>query len=337
MKKIILILCGSGVVLSGCSGSSASNKNDDLYSDNSTMSKVKNLFRSTKNITTKEVNISTLISSSFDNLAIPLQRLTAYNSAHSKEDKYIHSQIDSVVDADEFKRNLPEFKKNLLAQESYIPALESVNKVIYERAIKAISAAKSGNDDKYLWGFNIGNIIANSVIGEANSGCNGWYSGLQDRVGMKSEMYAIAEITYIANAIETKIADSMVDKTFYSEEDAKKYIRGYLFSMSGDELFSIVKSAQAEYSSSGFSADLTGVKGIQFTYNGNGFACTNGGILWNKNNSDWFGSGNLSGKKYTTKVEYADGAEMAKSYKMELNNSTSTSNSNSADTSVKAK
>lgn len=330
-------MCGSGVFLSGCSGSSTSNKNDDLYSDNSTMSKVKNLFRSTKNITTKEMNVSTLIASTFGNLPMPAERLTAYSSASDEKSKYIHTLIDNTIDADEFKKNLPEFKKGLLAQESDIPALESVNKVIYERAVKAITAAKSGNDDKYLWSFNIGNIIANSVIGEANRGCNGWYSGLRDKVGMKSEMYAIAEITYIANAIETKIADSMVDKTFYSEEDAKKYIRSYFFSMTGDELYNIVKSAQDEYGNGGFSADLTGVNGIQFTVNGNGFACTNGGILWNKNNSDWFGSGNLSGKKYTTKVEYADGAEMAKSYKMELNNSTSTSNSNSADTSVKAK
>ena len=66
-----------------------------------------------------------------------------------------------------------------MAQESDIPALESANKVIYERAVKAIAAAKYGNDDKYLWSFNIGNIIANSVIGEANRGCNGWYSGLR--------------------------------------------------------------------------------------------------------------------------------------------------------------
>lgn len=39
----------------------------------------------------------------------------------------------------------------------------------------------------------------------------------------------------------------------------------------------------------------------------------------------------------STKVEYSDGAEMQKQYKMELNDSTSTSNNNSNDSSIKSK
>ncbi len=338
MKKSILILCGCCVVLSGCSGSSTSNKNEELYTDNSTMSKVKNMFRSTKNITTKEVNVATLIASTFEVLPMPLQRFTAYDSAHDKNRDDIHTQIDILLSSDEFKKSLPDLKKNILARESGIKAIESGNPIIYARALKALNAAKNGNDDKFLWGFNLQNIVSGSIIGEANSGCNGWYSRLGDRNGMLAEMYAIAEVTYITNVIETKIADSMVDKTFYSEEDAKKYIINSFYSISSDDIYNIASNANETLSKVKFTADLTGVKGIQFTANnGSAFACTNEGILWSKSNDNWFGSGNLSGKKYITKVEYADGAEMAKTYKMELNNSTSTSNSNSADTSVKAK
>jgi uncharacterized membrane protein len=337
MKKICVIL-SAGMVLAGCSGSSTSNKTEDLYSDNTTMSKVKNMFRSTKNITTKEMNVATLIASTFDTLPIPLQRFTAYNSAHDDNSKTIYTQIDSVTFADEFKKSLPQLKANILLQESAIQSLESGNKIIYDRAVKALNAAKSGNDDQFLWGYNVGNIVFNSVIGEANGGCNGWMSGLRDRNGEFAEEFAIAEIAYIANALETKIADSMLDKTFYSEEDAKKYIINYAYSLSGQELFNIVRAAQDEYGTAKYTADFTGVKGIQFTVsNGSSFACTNSGLVWGKNNTDWFGAGNLSGKKYITKIEYSDSAEMGKSYKMDLNSNSTQSNSNSADTTVKSK
>lgn len=337
MKKLVLVLCGCGIVLGGCSGSSTSNKNEDLYMDNTTTSKIKNMFRSTENITTKEVNIATLIASTFGVLPIPLQRLTAYHSAHDENSDSIHSQVDLLINSDEFKKSLPDLKKIILDQESDMKAMESGNQIIYARALKALNAAKNGNDDKFLWGFNIQNIIANSIIGEANSGCNGWYSRLGDKTGMLAEMYSIAEITYITNAIETRIADSMVDKTFYSEEDAKKYIINSFYSISGDEIFNLVANANDTLSDLKFTADLTGVKGIQFTANnGSAFACTNEGIVWSKSNDTWFGSGNLSGKRYITKVEYANGTGMQKQYKMELDDSSSTSN-NSTDTTVKSK
>ena len=336
MKKFCVIL-SAGMVLAGCSGSSTSNKTEDLYMDSTTMSKVKNMFRSTKNITTKEMNVATLIASTFGTLPMPLQRFTAYQSANDKNDKEIHTQIDDVMNSDKFKKNLEQYKKILLDSESVVPSLESQNKVIYDRAVKALNAAKTG-DENYLWGFNLGNIIFNSVIGEANGGCSGWMSGLRDRNGNLAEEYAIAEIAYIANALETKIADSMLDKTFYSEADAKKYIINYAYSLSGQELFNIVKSAQEEYLTAKYTADFTGVDGIQFTVNnGSSFACTNSGLKWGKNNTDWFGAGNLSGKKYITKVEYSDSAEMGKSYKMDLNSNSTQSNSNSADTTVKSK
>mgnify|MGYP003495426405 FL=1 len=151
MKKICVIL-SAGMVLAGCSGSSTSNKTEDLYSDNTTMSKVKKMFRSTKNITTKEMNVATLIASTFGTLPMPLQRFTAYHSAHDENSKTIHTQIDLVVDADEFKKNLAQYKKDLLAQESIVPSLESQNKVMYDRAVNALNAAKTG-DENYLWGF----------------------------------------------------------------------------------------------------------------------------------------------------------------------------------------
>lgn len=336
MKKFCVIL-SAGMVLAGCSGSSTSNKTEDLYMDSTTMSKVKNMFRSTKNITTKEMNVATLIASTFGTLPMPLQRFTAYQSANDKNDKEIHTQIDDVMNSDKFKKNLEQYKKILLDSESVVPSLESQNKVIYDRAVKALNAAKTG-DENYLWGFNLGNIIFNSVIGEANGGCSGWMSGLRDRNGNLAEEYAIAEIAYIANALETKIADSMLDKTFYSEADAKKYIINYAYSLSGQELFNIVKAAQEEYNTAKYTADFTGVNGIQFTVsNGSSFACTNSGLVWGKNNTDWFGAGNLSGKKYITKVEYSDSSEMGKSYKMDLNSNSTQSNSNSADTTVKSK
>ncbi len=337
MKKINILLMGIGVILVGCSGSSTSDKNEQLYMDNSTLSKVKNMFRSKKNTTTKEVNIATLIASTFGNLDVPLQRVTAYGSAVSKEDKYIHTQIDMAIDPKLFKKDLPEFKQAIINQESAIKAIEIKNPEIYARGIKALDAARNGNNDNYLWWVRLSNLVADSVIGEANSGCNGWYSHMDNINGVRAEMYAIAQVTYIANAVETLIADSMIDKTFYSEDDAKKYIKNYFYSIDSDKLYSILRSAQTAYNIKDFSADFTGVKGIQFYYSGEAFACTSSGIVWNKNNTDWFGAGNLSGKKYITKVEYSDGAEMQKQYKMELNDSTSTSNNNSNDSSIKSK
>lgn len=337
MKKLVLVMVVSGV-LSGCSGASSSSNSEELYSDNSTLSKVKSMFKSNKNTTTKEVNVATLIASSFGVLEIPLQRFNAVKSSENQDIDKIATQIDTLINAEEFKKTLPDLKANILSQESDIQKIKSQNQIIYDRALKAFNAAKTGNDDNFLWGFNVQNIVANSVIGEANSGCSGWYSGMGNRYGSYSEMYAIYETVLIANSIETKIADAMLDKTFYSEEDARKFIINTYYSMSTDEIYNIVVNAQKEAQSLKFTADFTGVKGIQFTTNnGASFACTNEGTIWSKNNDNWFGGGNLSGKKYITKVEYSDSIEQGKSLKMDLNSGTSNSNSNSADMSAKAK
>jgi hypothetical protein len=170
-------------------------------------------------------------------------------------------------------------------------------------------------------------------VQEANKTCSGWYRN----TNYHDSAIGHFEVTYFSNSLETYIANDLLNKTFYSENDAKNYIINKFLAMPYEQLIQYAAEAGKAAFAGSFSANMTGVSGMQFSINDNYIACTPDGNSWKKSNDVWFGAGNLSGQTITSKVEYSSGLEQSKSYKMDLNSGSENSVGNSADTSVKGK
>ncbi|TXJ01017.1 MAG: hypothetical protein E6Q32_05385 [Neisseriales bacterium] len=333
MNKILCMLLGCCVVLSGCSGASTSNNNEDLYTDNTTISKVKSLFIGRKDVTIKEVKTATIIATAFQKMNV--DKFTSQADIASKTgDFFLNKIFESEQIRGAVMGDYNAFIHNESGESNYYHQMESLNKNdavilsnMYANYLNDMQKKDFNNMAKFV-------IFYSTIkaIKEANSICIGWYGG--DR---GAEMAANYQVVLLANDIETIIAEQMINKTFKDEDSAIKFIQQAFFSISAEKILGLIESHSKIVNSAHYIANLTGVSGRQFQVDDSSITCNNSGTVWYKNNDTWFGSGNLSGQTYTSKIEYSNGLEQAKSVKIDLNNSTSNSNSNGADTSIKAK
>jgi hypothetical protein len=333
MRKLTLILIAGGVVLSGCSQSTTSSSNAVNYSDDSTLSKVKNMFRSKKNVTTKDMKTSTLIASAFNELELQNYKYQGFlcgsgggcliNNFTDKE-TFLSGINDDLKDFAKDESSTTKFYKTFAENNSNYPEFSNF-------ILKEITALKS-KDKNSMVDF-LAKYQSIKFIQEANKTCSGWYSN----TNYKNSAIGHFEVTYFSNSLETYIANDLLNKTFYSEKDAKNYIINKFLEMPYEQLIQYADEAKKVALSGSFSANMTGVQGMQFSIGDNYIACTPDGNSWKKSNDIWFGSGNLSGQTITSKVEYSSGLEQSKSYKIDVNSGAENSTANGADNSVKSK
>ena len=335
MRKLTLILVAGGVILSGCSQSSTSSNSSDSTGENTTISKSKSMSNSKKNTTTKEVNLAALIAEAISAIA----KSNTQNRAMSVQQKTKGMTVLSVyVEPDSFKKLLLPAYRNWAKSIVESQHIEDKNEIpnMYNFIIQAHKAVLN-NDDNALWKAAIQSFGLN-LIAEANQPCSGWYTGLSNKKYIINEEIAVYENIRFANEIETLIAENMKDKNYNSEEDALKDIVNFYFSLPPEQIYTIMKNTRIAAVDENYTSDFTGkADGVGFTTNQGYFNCGSNGGNWQKNNTYWFGSGNLSGQKYTAKVEYSTSADMTKTYKMDLNQTQENNITNSADTSIKGK
>jgi hypothetical protein len=336
MRKLTLILMGSGVILGGCSQSTTSSNTSDSTSENTTISKVKSMFSSKKNTTTQEVNLAVLISKSLSDIATS----NSGNRATAVKLPYGFTLTAYFLDPDLFKKEMLAAYKNkaLNTKESDLEEMKKTLPISMYNVINAQHEAALKNDDNTIWKGAV-QLIGLNLIAEANQACgNGWYTGVGNPKKVLNEELAIYENIRFANDIETLIAEKIKDKSYDSEANASKDIINIYFEINPEKLYNILLNINVDGNKEHYTADFTGKSdGVAFGTNKGYFICDSSGTSWQQNNTSWFGSGNLSGQKYTAKVEYSTGAEMAKTKKMDLNSTTENSNANSADNAVKSK
>lgn len=335
MRKLTLILLAGGVILSGCSQSSTSSSSSDTTGENTSISKSKSMSNSKKNTTTKEVNLAALIAQAISNVA----KSNNQNRSISVQQKTRGMTVLSVyIEPDSFKKMiLPAYKdwaKSI--SESQFSEYKNTIPNMYKAVMKAHEAVLS-NDDNLLWKIAIQSFGLN-LIAEANQPCSGWYTGISNKKYIINEEIAVYENISFANEIETLIAENMKNKSYDSEEAAMKDIVNYYFSLQPEQIYTIMKNTRIAAIDENYTSDFTGkADGVAFTTKQGYFNCSSSGGNWQKNNTAWFGSGNLSGQKYTAKVEYSTSADMNKTYKMDLNQTQENNAANSADNAVKSK
>lgn len=335
MRKLTLILMGSGVILGGCSQSSTSSSSSDSTSENTTISKAKSMFSSKNNTTTKEVNLSVLVSQALSDIATS----NSGNRQTAVQAEYGFTLTAYFLDPDLFKKEMLAAYKNkaLNTKESDLAEMKKTLPVNMYNTINNLHQGALKNDDNAIWKGAI-QMFSLNLIAEANTPCNGWYTGIGNRKKVLNEELSVYENIRFANEIETLIAEKIKDKSYDSEADAVKDIINIYFEIDPEKLYNIMLNINVDGNKERFTADFTGKSdGVAFGTNQGYFSCSSGGNGWQKNNTAWFGSGNLSGQKYTAKVEYSTGTEMSKTKKMDLNSGSENNSANSADNSVKSK
>ena len=298
MKKICIILLGFGLI-SGCSQSTTDSSNNQSTDSTTSFTRVKSMFSSKSNAVIKEVNNATLIATYFNNFLSGNPTLKMYNDS---------TWLDYLVESNDAGLNQ-----------------------IADKWLKS-SKTKSTFAEKKVTAITQYFITA---INTANTTCTGWTSS-GDK-GYFYEMKSRTEAVLIANKVETYIANQMMGRTFNNENDAQNFIKKIFDEITIDQQYNIIREAQTLTDNYSFSANFTGVNGVQYRFTDGYIACTSDGTIWNKNNDIWFGNGKLSGLKFTSKVEYSTGLDMSKSYKLDLNDISGTSTKNTTDNSVKTK
>ena len=124
---------------------------------------------------------------------------------------------------------------------------------------------------------------------------NGWeYNPMNKDAAIY--MRSVANSCDFANVIFTELAGKIGNRALNDPDAAKQDIQKNWDEISLDVLEAAWKSVADKNAGSSFSANLTGVKGIQFMGQGGVYWNQGSGFVVTKNSSKWFGDGALSGK-----------------------------------------
>ena len=286
--KHLSIAVLSAIALVGCSGGSVSATSDQAQSsstDHSTIvGKIKDIFKSETNSFVVEMPASSMIVEGTKEWLVE-RDANLWVMPDIKDMGCLNS--NEINDLLGYKHQEGTFRANIKSQEKDYP--EQVKKIL---------------------ALHEGDICSRIFIRESARSIGGWDRNIDDGDFAR----AIFINAYVANALETQIISRVGSKVWKSDTEAKEKINAVLSEVAQSDMYHQIVAEAYRIAENHLTKDLTGKHPapVHFTIADYDVAVSGTGTTILKNGSEWFGSGYISGKKYTVSMESVEGSRMEK-------------------------
>lgn len=295
-----MIVFSGAFLLAGCSGGFVSATSDETQASSTDQStvigKIKDIFKSETNSFVVEMPASVMIVEAAKEWLVE-------NDANLWVIPDIETMAclssDEINDLLGYKHQEITFHTSIKAQEKDHP--EQVKKIL---------------------ALHEGDICSRIFIRESVQTRGGWNKSIDDG----NYARAILINAYVANALKTQIIARVGSKVWKSDIEAKEKINEALSEVAQSDMYPRIV-AEAYHAAGGLlHKDFTGKHPapVHFSIDDYDVAVSGIGTTILKNGSEWFGSGYISGRKYTVSMQSVEGARMQKSKALAESKTTST-------------
>ena len=285
MKYIIILLV---LCVVGCSENSTGVSAGNESSSGNTVSVLINKVRSSGSEKASEVTIKIPAAVIISEALTPIVSTQSASARRFLDQTYLENQ--------KTYNEISDFNEKFLVS-TYKKDRDMFEKMTANFDVETIEALKNGDPVSVHNAFE--RMYHKFRFAACNAPLFGWeVSPMREKDRKKVDLYQliIASHCEFTNDIFTEIASKLSGKVMSDPDSAKEIVRQEWNKIGSDTLNSVWDGIVSKNIKSQFSANLTGVKGVEFSGGGGKFHNDGGGFSIVKNGMPWYGNGALSGR-----------------------------------------